>query len=189
MTISGTEMAKATLSFPDGTVAHFEGNPEEVARLVSACTGARAPGATVVTLKKKGKAAPRKQPISRAEPEAAKPSVDIATICNIAKTCDDAEAIEEHILDQPSRINRVLLPLYLVHKHFDRSLALTTGDIASVTAELRVPVHLSNVSTTISGAASKYVMGDRVRRKGQPVRYKLNRRGIVLIEGTIRPKA
>jgi hypothetical protein len=66
--------------------------------------------------------------------------------------------------------------------------ALSSGEISKITADLGVPVSQPNVSKTLSGTAAKYVMGDRVRKKGQPVRYKLSRRGLQYLQSVIRGK-
>jgi hypothetical protein len=93
--------------------------------------------------------------------------------------------IETQILDRSSQLDRVLLPLFIVHEHMKGSHALTSGEVSAVTKELGVPLSQANASTTLSGAAAKYVMGDRIRRHGQPVRYKLNRRGVAHIKSVL----
>jgi hypothetical protein len=50
--------------------------------------------------------------------------------------------------------------------------------VKKITTELGIPISQPNASRTLSGTASKYVIGDKVRVKGQPVRYKLSRRGV-----------
>lgn len=51
--------------------------------------------------------------------------------------------------------------------------------------DLGVPVSQPNASKTLSGTAAKYVIGDRVRKKGQLVRYKLSRRGLQYMQSVI----
>ena len=41
------------------------------------------------------------------------------------------------------------------------------------------------VSKILSETASRYVMGDKVRKPRQPVKYKLNRKGLKYIKGVI----
>jgi len=103
----------------------------------------------------------------------------------LVKNCDEAESIENKILDKASQVNRTLLPLYIVHEHMDNAVALTSGDINKITTDLGIPIATPNASRTLSGTASRYVIGDQVRTKGQPVRYKLSHRGIQYIKSVI----
>ena len=82
-------------------------------------------------------------------------------------------------------MNRILLPLYIVHEYYGNSIGLTSGDVSKITTDLGVPVQTPNASRTLSGTASRYVIGDSVRKKGQPVRYKLSRRGVQFIKEVI----
>jgi hypothetical protein len=78
------------------------------------------------------------------------------------------------------------LPLYIVHEHLGNAFGLSSGEVTKVTTDLGVPVSQPNASRTLSGTAAKYVIGDRVRKKGQPVRYKLSRRGVQYLQAVIR---
>jgi hypothetical protein len=98
-------------------------------------------------------------------------------IVNHAKSCDEAESIETCILDQADQLARVLLPMYIMYEHMNNEHGLTSGQISKVTVQLGVPVKLPNVSKILSGSATKYLIGDAVRRNGQAVKYKLSRRG------------
>lgn len=103
---------------------------------------------------------------------------DLAKIVNLVKDCNEAEEMEAQILDRSGQVNRVLLPLYIVHEYMGNEIGLTSGDVNKVTTELGIPIGIANASTTLSKTASKYVMGHTTRKKGQPVRYKLSRRGV-----------
>jgi hypothetical protein len=103
---------------------------------------------------------------------------DLATLINHVRTSADAEAIETNILDRTSEINRVLLPLYIAHKHMGDSFGLTTVEIAATTADLGIRVFRQNVLRALTGSGARYVVGDRVRKPGQATRYRLNRRGL-----------
>jgi hypothetical protein len=103
---------------------------------------------------------------------------DISRIINQIKNCDDAEIIEAKVLDKVGQVNRILLPLYIVHEYLDNTYSLTSGEIGQITTDLGIPVQQPNASRILSGTASKYVIGDKVRKKGQPVRYKLSRSGV-----------
>ena len=50
--------------------------------------------------------------------------------------------------------------------------------MSKITTDLGIPISQSNASTTLSGTASKYVIGDKVKVRGKAVRYKLSRRGV-----------
>jgi hypothetical protein len=165
-------MAKAHLTLPGGTTVTIEGTPDEVHRLLQLSVGEVAPT-------KRGRTPPgtpsRARKASADSPESDGP--DLTAIVNLVKECPEADGIETNILNRTSVIDRVLLPLHIFKKHAKSAAGLTSGEIARVTRELGVPVSQPNASTALSGTASKYVMGDKVRRRGQPVRYRISRRG------------
>jgi hypothetical protein len=101
------------------------------------------------------------------------------------KSCDEAGSIDAKILDQTDQLARVMLPMYVVYEHMNNAHGLTSGQINKITVQLGVPVKLSNVSKTLAGTASKHVIGDSVRKKGQAVRYKLSRRGHIYLKEVI----
>lgn len=168
-------MPKASLTLASGTVVTIEGTTSEVNELLSfygSATSHQAAGHE------------HKQPVptARQKPGSLSESkdnaeVDLMAIVNHTKSCDEAESIETRILDQPDQLPRVLLPMYIVYEHMGNAHGLTSGQISKVTVQLGVPVKLPNVSKTLSGAATKYIIGDTVRKAGQAVRYKLSRRG------------
>jgi hypothetical protein len=175
-------MAKASVTLPNGTVVQVEGTPEEVQKLLEFYGGHRA--AARRPSKRSGK--PKTTKAHAPEPgNTERASVDLTSIVNLAKTCDEAEAIEKTILDRSSQVNRTLLPLYIVHEYLDGNVGLSSGDVTKVTRDLGVPVSQPNASTTLSTTASKYVMGDVVRKKGATVRYKLSRRGLQYMKAVI----
>ncbi len=176
-------MAKAHLTLPNGTQVLIEGTPEEVHRLLNLTAGATSDARSLAKVRKTAKRPEAK--VTSAEAE----RLDLTQIVNLAKDCDEADAIERNILDRTSMVDRVLLPLYVLKKHAGSSGGLTSGEISKITTELGVPVSQPNTSTALSGPASKYVMGDKVRRKGQPVRYRLSRRGEQYLAAVIRGKA
>jgi hypothetical protein len=164
-------MPKAHLTLPNGTRVEIEGTAEEVHRLLTLAAGEATPKRAGRT-KSAAKAAKAK-PAPAEKPD----TPDLSEIANLVKDCEEAVLIEKNILDQTSTIDRVLLPLYALKKYAGSDAGLTSGEISKVTVELGVPVSQSNTSTALSGVASKYVMGDKVRKKGQAVRYRLSRRG------------
>jgi len=173
-------MPKASINLPDGTKVVIEGTPEEVAKLLQ-LYGGESVGATdsKFSQKKNEQKPAKKKATSKPSQENAVDSpVDIIKIIETIRNCDDAEAIEQHILDKTSQVNRILLPLYIIHEHLENAFGLSSGEISRITTDLGVPVQQPNASRTLSGTASKYVIGDSVRKKGQIVRYKLSRRGV-----------
>jgi len=175
-------MAKATLTLQNGTSVQIEGTTEEIKKLLEFYGGEPVrSGNRTPSLKTPLKRQPRP-----AEKEGS--PVDLASILKIAKDCEDADKIEKQILDRTSQVDRTLLPLYIVHEHLNNCVGLTTGEISKITKNLGIPIATPNVSHTLSGTASRYVMGDKLKKRGQPVRYKLSRRGVkyvkAVLEGT-----
>jgi len=172
-------MAKATLKLPDGTNVTVDGSPEQIHRVLSLYAGNTSRETTRLSRKsaKKTKTAPAQR--------RDRTGANLNDIVNLVKSCDEAEAIERTILDRASQVDRILLPLYVVHEYQDNQFGLTSGDIAKITTELGVRVTQPHASTGLSTTASRYVMGDKVRKKGQPVRYRLSRRGLQYMKSVI----
>lgn len=175
-------MAKASITLTNGTVVQIEGSTEEVRELLE-FYGAAGSGTPAASKKKAAKKTPRKK--ASAAPSDEPKSVDITAIVNLVKSCEEAEDVEVRILDKASQVNRTLLPLYMVHEYLEDDHALSSGDINKVTTQLSVPVATPNASRTLSGTASKYVIGDTTRKRGATVRYKLNRRGVKYMKAVI----
>lgn len=171
-------MAKASLKLSNGTAVTLEGTPEEVKHLLELYGGEAQPAPKATQrqrrVRKSQLNAARTKPAETRDTD--KP--DLNQIVTLTKDCDEAQAIEEQILDRPAQVNRTLLPLYIVHEHLENAFGLTSGDVKKVTTDLGIPISQPNASRALSGTASKYVIGDKVKVKGQPVRYKLSRRGI-----------
>lgn len=182
-------MPKAKIALPDGTVVEIEGTPEEVAKLLSLYGASKderpSTAENKAKPKKKRSSQARKSQTIRSAGEDSEDIIDVAAIVNIVKDCDEAENIETAILDKTSVVDRILLPLYIVQLHMGGSHTLTSGDISKVTSELGIPVSQPNTSRALSGTASKYVMGDKARKKGQAVKYKISRRGVKYIESVL----
>jgi hypothetical protein len=103
-------------------------------------------------------------------------------IVNLIRSSELAEIIESRILDNENRVNRVLLPLYIVHKHFNNDLALSAREIADVTRLLGTPVLQENVSKTLRESAARFIS---IEGNGSPKRFKLIRRGVQHMEGLL----
>lgn len=171
-------MAKASIRLPNGTSVLIEGTTEEIRQLLEfyGQTG----GAPAKTKKQPGGRKPSRSPKAQAKPddstEAERPN--LAEIVNLVKNCDEADVIETQILDRTSQVNRILLPLYIVHEHLNNAFGLSSGDINKITVDLGIPIKSPNVSKTLATSASRYVMGDKIRKAGRATRYKLSRRGL-----------
>jgi len=166
-------MAKASLKLPNGTVVTLEGTPEEVKRLLDMYAGEGLPAMAVEQTRQRHKM--KKTRAQTGKPKAEK--ADLHAIVNLVKDCDEAEAIEKQILDRTSQVDRTLLALYIVHEYLDNAFGLTSGDVRKITTDLGIPMSQPNASRALSGTASKYVIGDKTKVKGQAVHYKLSRRG------------
>jgi hypothetical protein len=171
-------MPKALIQLANGTSVQIEGSPEEVAKVLSLYGGKPAPSAPNRSAYAKINRTGSKDAIAQREIPVSSTNPDLSQIVNLIKTCDEAEAIEAKILDKTSQIERTLLPLYIVHECLENVKGLTSGEISQVTKDLGIPVAQPNASRTLAGLGSRYVVGDKVRKKGQAVRYKISRRGL-----------
>lgn len=171
-------MAKASLKLPDGTTVHIEGSAEEIQKIISLHrpSGSGTPAAKTSTRKIKT--------TSKSTTKSDDTGIDLMSIVNEIKNYKEAEKIEENILDRTSQVDRILLPLYILNNVNDK-LKMTSGEIAKVLSDLGVNIFQPNVALTLSGAASKYVIGDKVRKRGQVVRYKISRRGLQYLRSVI----
>jgi len=175
-------MAKASLKLANGTVVQIEGTTDEVQHLLQ-FYGSSMRHSVQVANKPAARSGARKAESGRTSSrhradEVGDGAPNLSEIVNLAKNCDEAEAIERQILDRASQVDRTLLPLYIVHEHLGNAFGLSSGEVSKITTDLGVPVSQPNASRTLSGTGAKYVIGDKVRKKGQAVRYKLSRRGL-----------
>jgi len=171
-------MAKASLKLPNRIVVTLEGTPDEVKHLLDLYGGQEAkrptsPGRTRAARKPKTRASSSGAPSDKSDG-----NPDLNEIVTLAKDGDEAEAIETQILDRTAQVDRTLLALYIVHEYLDNGFWLTSGEVKKITTDLGISISQPNASRTLSGSASKYVIGDKVKIKGQAVRYKLSRRGV-----------
>lgn len=181
-------MPKASIKLPDGTSVVIEGSPEEVAKLLAlyggAASGTGASYAVPIKESERKHVAPKNKVAASKKVESGD-SPDLLAIIAHIKNCDQAESIETKVLDKTGQVNRILLPLFIVHEYIDNAYGLTSGEVSQITTDLGIPVQQPNASSTLSGTASKYVIGDKVRKKGQAVRYKLSRRGVLYFKGVL----
>ncbi len=172
-------MAKASLKLPNGTSVQIEGTHEEIHKLLQFYSAQEAKPGAKDSRKKKAFAKDITNKSSDAQ------SLRLAEIVNQVKECSEAEAIEKQILDRSGQVDRVLLPLYTIHQYMDNAFGMTSGEIRKVITDLGISIALPNVSKTLSGTASRYVIGDKIKKKGQPVRYKLSRRGVQYLKAVL----
>lgn len=176
-------MAKAIVKLASGAVVNIEGTASEIKELLSFY------GEPLREKQVLSKGHALRQTSIKAPPADKTENISIHEIVKHIKDCDEADDIETRILDTISQVNRILLPLFVVQKHLGAKQGLTTGDISAITKELGIPIHIANVSNALKGSAARYVIGDKVRRKGQPVRYMLSRRGIKYLDNVIKGKS
>lgn len=176
-------MPKATVSLASGAVVNIEGTVAEVKELLAFY------GETSVKKQADAKTSMPRHGVKGTHQADQAENLQIADVVNHIKDCDEAGDIERRILDTTSQVNRILLPLFIVQKHMGGKQGLTTGEISAVTRDLGIPIHIANVSNALKGSAARYVMGDKVRKQGQPVKYKLSRRGIQYLENVIKGKS
>lgn len=179
-------MAKATFTLNNGTVINIDGNPEEIHRLLQLYDGTQEKLSKKSFVRKSGKkSSPQKSQKRACEEERTN---DLIEIVNLIKECNEADEIERNIIDKASQVDRVLLPLYIVHEYKENAFGLQSGEVSKITKDLGIPISQPNVSRTLSYTASRYVMGDRVRKAKQPVKYRLNRKGVKYLKGVIKQK-
>lgn len=172
-------MAKATLTLPDGTVVYIEGTQMEVQQLLEFYGHQPT---------KKSMRLPKVDKTKGSDKKDLTGVVDYAEIVRLVKDCDEAETIEKRILDRSSQVDRTLLPLYIVNEYLNNSYGLTSGDVNKVTTDLGIPISQPAASRALSGTAKRYVIGDKMKKKGQPVRYKLSRRGVQYMKAVLEGK-
>ena len=175
-------MAKASMTLLDGTTVIIEGSPDEIKKIIAL----HQPSQSDLKLKEK---VPKKKHGKKHVSAAVDDAVDLPELVNQAKASDDFELIETNILDRSSLVDRILLPLYIATKHISENSSLTSGDISKFLSQLGVNVAQPNVAKTLSSTALKYVIGDKIRKQGQAVRYRLSRRGTQYITAVIKGKA
>lgn len=181
-------MAKAKFNLATGGTVDVDGTPQEIHELLKLCSGEQTNTTQKSKLSDDGNVISKKsQRIKKKESNLNdEDEINLTKIVNTAKECKEAELIEANILDRTSQIDKTLLPLYIIHEYFDNSFGLQSGEISNVTKQLGIPIAQPNVSKTLSITASRYVMGDKVRKGKQAIKYKLNRRGVQYLQAVIK---
>lgn len=180
-------MVKSIIKLPDGTTIAIEGSPEELKKVLSVYQnqntsnegeeGTPVPGSR----KKTNKSSIYPKAI---EEKSNKKDI-IVELVNAIKNANDMDEIEKKILDKASQVDRVILPLFIMGRDFDDQISLTSNDIYKVLKELGISMALPNISKTLRGTALKYVIADKVTKKGESTPYKISRKGEQYIKNTL----
>jgi hypothetical protein len=171
-------MPKATFIAQNGTHIEIEGTTKEVQDLLDYYlnkSGSSDKSVNVDDNDSNSDNPPKVIP-KKTEPE----ELDFQNIINTIKTCDNAELFEKFVLDQPNEANRVLLPLFVIHKYFDDAFGLTTSEISKITVALGTKISRQN-----SLRALKFSANSLVLKSGNPPRYTLNRRGYIYFNNVL----
>lgn len=178
-------MVKSTINLPDGTKITIEGSPEELKKVLSVYQGQNASNVgreeKSVSEKKINKSTKQ----TRASEDKPNKKDRIVELVNTIKNADDMDEIEKKILDKASQVDRVILPLFIMGRDLDNQISLTSNDIYKVLKELGISMALPNISKTLRGTALKYVIADKVTKKGESTPYKISRKGEQYIKNTL----
>lgn len=171
-------MAKANMNLPDGTKVVIKGTVEEIQKIMNT---RYQPVAAIFSDSKKhpgrkvsGK---RSETKSHSENNDSLAPKDLGKIVTAIKNDDNYESIEKNILDKRSQVDRVLLPLYAIQKHFSNAHELSSGEVSKILKNLGIQITQPNVAITFSRGASKFILGNKLRKKGSKVHYRISRSG------------
>lgn len=123
--------------------------------------------------RKASKRAKPKEDCDDTRPESAE--LDIAGLVAHIKDSDDYADVEKNIIDKKNVLAKIVMCLYYAAEFFDDP-HLTTGQIQDITDQLSIRLGMANAANKIRDN-QRYFTGKTVRKKGQPVPYKLNRQG------------
>ena len=149
-------MAKASLELPDGTQVTVEGTVDEVARLLEVYSHNQR-SVRKKSASRKSKTTRNKKTASSISGDPAEEGLDLAELVGLIKQCDEAEAIEQHVLDQSVRVDRVLMPLYVADKYIDMTRQRLS--FRSPFLPLRISVHFRNAIVSQWETSRSIVVG------------------------------
>lgn len=101
----------------------------------------------------------------------------VGELVKVLKNSESYDVFSERILEKASLVDRVILPLYIVKNDFNNSFSLSSNDIYKVLKELGVSIALPNISKTLKKSANKYIIPDKMTKKGQSTAYKISLTG------------
>lgn len=176
-------MVKSTINLPNGTIITFEGSPEELKDVLSLYNT----NSSVIGKEKKNIPKEKAEETGQSSISDSGEKKDyIMAIVNAIKNSDNVDEIEKNILDKASQVDRTLLPLYIAGRDFDNKFSLTSNDIYKVIKELGIGMALPNISKTLKNTALKYVIADKMTKKGESTPYKISRKGEQYIEDILK---
>lgn len=181
-------MAKSNIKLPDGTVITVEGNVEEIKKILSSYSFSNRQKFAPQTDNGSSALQGEKNLEDNKKGNKTKEQDPVVAIVNAIKNFDQFENIEKNIMDRSGQVDRILLPLYISDKEFRNEFSLTSGEISKILTELGTPITMANVGSSLAGSSSKYVIGDKRRKKGQAVKYRISHRGIKYISSVIEGK-
>jgi hypothetical protein len=173
-------MAKATLTLRNGTTVTIEGDVTEVQRLLEVYDQPARPRQREDTAPKGARSSRRAR-----EHEPAPVGPQPNEIANATKDCPESTAMEKHILDGRSQLNRVLLPLYVVSQYLDGRYALVMSEISQATRDLGALVEPTNVAKVMRTVGGRFVMAEGGRGRGER-RFRISRRGIDHVKSVLK---
>jgi hypothetical protein len=174
-------MAKASLTLPDGTTVQIDGSPDEIQKIISLHRPPQKEAKELVSTFKKEQATKKETPVEKHE-------LNLSSLVNTTKSCEEFDQIETNILDRSSVVDRLLLPLYVAHEYISEHLSLTSGDITKYLSQFSVNIAQPNIAKNLSSTASRYVIGDSIREKGRATRYRISRKGLAYLKSVIKGK-
>jgi len=133
-------MAKASLKLPNGPVITLEGTHEEVKHLLELYGGKPEREPKLGRRSRAARSSKSSASSVRSSEDKNDGKCDLNQIVTLAKDCDEAEAIEEQILDRTAQVDRTLLPLYIVHEYLNNAFGLTSGEVKKITTDLGIPI-------------------------------------------------
>jgi hypothetical protein len=165
-------MAKAKIELNTGTIITIDGSADEINTVIKAVdhkqphTDKKEPPAKT----KNKKTATKK--LVKDESESKNIIKDITALIH-----DSAEfqSIENNILDKKDRIAKILLCFKFAN---DLEATLTSSQVELITDQLGIKIASANIAKVIRLNAKKYLSGDKVRKQGNRINYRINRAGL-----------
>lgn len=105
----------------------------------------------------------------------AEAELDIAGLVTYIKDSKIYPEVEKNIIDKRGVLPRIMMCMHFASE-FSDELYLKTGQVEAITDQLGIKIGMANAANNIK-KNQKYFTAKTVRKKGQPVPYKLNRKG------------
>jgi hypothetical protein len=138
-----------------------------------------APVNQAVAPRSKQKVKKRNGSTMRAESPQKLARIDLNGLVNWLKEFEGFGNIEESILNSSADIvDRLILPIAIERIISQEPLGLTSGDVQRFYKQLDLALDQPLISRSLSGKGKAVFIGDGIRTKGVPVRYRLSRAGV-----------